>query len=405
MKIAYFDCFSGISGDMTLGALVDLGVGVDRMQAGVRSMGLEGVGITAEVIKKAGFRAVQVKIQHPDERPHRHLHQIEEMIDRGTEIEPNAKSLAKRIFGLIGEAEAKMHHTSVRKVHFHEVGAIDSIADIVGAAIGFQALGIERFESSAVPTGCGSIQIAHGLVSIPAPATAELLCGIPIAASSIEKELTTPTGAAILKAVVQRYGPLPAMKLISVGYGAGSYDLPGQPNVLRIALGEDDLSSQSDGSIPLEHDRVAVLETNIDDSTAEDIADCSRRLLEAGALDVYQSPCGMKKGRSGILLTVICSPSRVRSLEHLIFTETSTIGVRRYTADRDKLIRQHITLETSLGPVGAKVVQLAAGQRRMTVEYEDARDLAAKRQVSLGEVRQAAAQAWAALNASSGTLG
>ncbi|MGV3482972.1 MAG: LarC family nickel insertion protein, partial [Planctomycetaceae bacterium] len=208
---------------MTLGALIDLGVSVDAIQAGIRSMGLEAVTISAEVVKKSGFRAVQVKIDHPEQHAHRHLHHIEEMIDRGSEIEADARKLAKRIFGLIGEAEAKMHHTTLRKVHFHEVGAIDSIADIVGAAIGFQALGIERFVSSAVPTGCGSIQIAHGLVSIPAPATAELLCGIPIAASSIEKELTTPTGAAILKAMVQEFGPLPAMNLIAVGYGAVAY--------------------------------------------------------------------------------------------------------------------------------------------------------------------------------------
>ncbi|MGV3485494.1 MAG: nickel insertion protein, partial [Planctomycetaceae bacterium] len=165
-----------------------------------------------------------------------------------------------------------------------------------------------------------------------------------------------------------------------------------------IALGDSNLPSPTSDAIPLEHDQVVVLETNIDDSTAEDIADCARKLLAAGALDVYQTPCGMKKGRSGILLTVICAPSRVRSLEQLLFTESSTIGVRRYTADRDKLIRQQITLETSLGAVAAKVVKLAAGQTRMTVEYEDACDLAAKRKVTLAEVRQAAANAWAAMN-------
>ena len=399
MKIAYFDCFSGISGDMTLGALIDLGVSAEMIQAGVRSMGLEEVSITAEVIKKAGFRAVQVKIAHPEQSAHRHLHQIEEMIDRGSDIAAEAKLLAKRIFGLIGEAEAKMHNTTVRKVHFHEVGAIDSIADIVGAAIGFHALGIERVESSAVPTGCGSIQIAHGLVSIPAPATAELLCGIPIAASTIERELTTPTGAAILKATVQNFGPLPAMTLIAVGYGAGTYDLPSQPNVLRIALGESDLPARTVDSIPLEHDQVVILETNIDDSTAEDLADCSRRLMESGALDVYQTPCVMKKGRSGVLLTVVCSAARVELLERVLSTESSTIGIRRYIAQRDKLVRRHVMLETSLGLVSAKVVQLAGQQTRMTVEYEDARDLAVKRHTTLADVRQAAASAWAAVNA------
>jgi len=396
MRIAYFDCFSGISGDMTLGALIDLGVPVDAIQSGIRSMGLDSINITAEVIKKAGFRAVQVRIQHPPEQAHRHLHTIEEMIDRGTEIAPEAKLMAKRIFGLIGEAEAKMHNTTIRKVHFHEVGAIDSIADIVGAAIGFHALGIERVESSPVPTGCGSVTIAHGLVSIPAPATAELLRGIPIVSSTIERELTTPTGAAILKAMAENFGPMPTMRLTSVGYGAGTYDLPGQANVLRIAIGESDLlkTPALQYAIPLEHDQVVVLETNIDDSTAEDLADCARKLIEAGALDVYQTPCVMKKGRSGVLLTIVCSPSRVPSLEQILFLESSTIGIRRYAADRDKLIRQQVTLETSLGPVSAKVVQLAMGQTRMTVEYDDARDLAAKCQKTLAEVRQAAANAW-----------
>ncbi len=397
MKIAYFDCFSGISGDMTLGALIDLGVPIEAIQAGVHSMGLTEVKISAEVIKKAGFRAVQVKIEHPEQHAHRHLHHIEEMIDCGSEIDPAAKLIAKRIFGLIGEAEAKMHNTTIRKVHFHEVGAIDSIADIVGAAIGFHALGIERVESSPVPTGCGSIRIAHGLVSIPAPATAELLCGIPIATCSIERELTTPTGAAILKALAQSFGPLPAMRLTAVGYGAGTYDLPGQPNVLRIVLGESDQPAPTADAIALEHDQVVVLETNIDDSTSEDLADCARKLLESGALDVFQTPCVMKKGRSGVLLTVVCSASRVASLERVLFTDSSTIGIRRYTAERDKLIRRQLILETSLGPVAVKVVQLDGRQSRMTVEYEDARDLAAKQQTTLSAVRQAAAQAWAAL--------
>jgi uncharacterized protein (TIGR00299 family) protein len=399
VKTAYFDCFSGISGDMTLGALIDLGVSVDQIQSGIRSMGLESITISAEVIKKSGFRAVHVKIEHPPEHAHRHLHHIEAMIDRGSEIEPEAKSMAKRIFALIGEAEAKMHNTTIQKVHFHEVGAIDSIADIVGAAIGFHALGIERFESSAIPTGSGSIKIAHGLVSIPAPATAELLRGIPLAHSSVERELTTPTGAAIVKATAQSFGPMPAMTISAIGYGAGTYDLPGQANVLRIAIGESDsepIDAPGD-ALPMEHDRVVVLETNIDDSTPEDLADCARKLFERGALDVYQVPCLMKKGRSGIQITVICSPGRVAAVEHVLFTETSTIGIRRYTADRDKLVRESIMLETPLGAVAAKVVKLSGGRRRMTVEYEDARDLAAKTKTTLAEVRLAAAKAWEAM--------
>ncbi len=392
MKLAYFDCFSGISGDMTLGALVDLGVPVETIESGVRSLGLGDIRVTAEIVKKAGFRAVKVHIEHPPEHAHRHLHHIEEMIDRADSVDPAAKVLAKQIFALIGQAEAKMHNTTIRKVHFHEVGAIDSIADIVGTAIGFHFLGIERVECSAVPTGCGSVQIAHGLVSIPAPATAELLRGFPIVSTSIERELTTPTGAAILKATAKQFGPLPSMRLSAVGYGAGTIDLPGQANVLRIVLGETD--AEAAHGIPLDHDRVIVLETNIDDSTAQELADCAARLIAAGALDVFQTACVMKKGRSGVLLTVICSASRVACMQQLMFAHTSTIGIRHYAADRVKLVRQGITLETSLGPVSAKVVQLGDGKKRMTVENDDACEIATKRGVTLADVRHAANNAW-----------
>jgi pyridinium-3,5-bisthiocarboxylic acid mononucleotide nickel chelatase len=398
LRIAYFDCFSGISGDMVLGALVDLGVSIDLIQAGVASLGLDQVSITSEIVKKSGFRAVKIHIEHPPEHAHRHLHHIEAMIDRGSGLTDSARELAKQIFRLIGEAEAKMHNTTIQKVHFHEVGAVDSIADIVGAAIGFDALEIDRFESSAVPTGCGSVQIAHGLVSVPAPATAELLCGVPIAASTIERELTTPTGAAILKAMVSRFGPMPSMWLQAVGYGAGSMDLPQQANVLRIALGESIEEGIDDhgGSIPSEFDHVVVIETNIDDSSPEDIAMCANRLMEAGALDVYQTPCVMKKGRSGVQLTVVCAPSRSLTLEQMILSETTTIGVRRYHATRRKLIRRSVTLATAYGGLCAKVVQLGGGQERMMVEYDDARDAAEKWKIGMNEVRQAAAVAWAA---------
>jgi uncharacterized protein (TIGR00299 family) protein len=289
-----------------------------------------------------------------------------------------------------------MHNTTIQKVHFHEVGAIDSIADIVGAAIGFDYLGIERFEASPVPTGCGSVKIAHGLVSIPAPATAELLCGVPIAACNIEKELTTPTGAAILKATVSRFGALPSMQLDAVGYGAGTIDLPGQANVLRIAVGQiDDEASGYAVDFPSEFDRVVVIETNIDDSPAEDIAACVAKLYANGALDVYQTPCVMKKGRSGVQLTVIAAPSSSSLLQQIVLTDTSTIGVRRYGADRRKLIRHAISLQTPYGELRAKAVDIGGGKQRMMVEYDDAQDAASKWTISMTEVRQAAAVAWA----------
>jgi uncharacterized protein (TIGR00299 family) protein len=396
LRIAYFDCFSGISGDMVLGALVDLGVPIERIRDGVASMGLPEIRITSELVKKNGFRAVKVHVDHPPEHRHRHLHHIEAMIDSGGLLTDGAKALAKRIFGLIGQAEAKMHGTTIEKVHFHEVGAIDSIADIVGTAIAIDALGIERFESSPVPTGRGSVKIAHGLVSIPAPATAELLCGAEIAPCEIERELTTPTGAAILKATVSRFGGWPAMRLVGVGCGAGSIDLAQRANVLRIALGEmeSDGKASSIGALPGESDRVTVIETNIDDCPAEDLANCVSKLFSAGALDVYQTPCVMKKGRSGIQLTVLVRPAEASLMEEILLRQTTTIGVRSYLAERRKLVRREVMLETPYGQVRGKVVSLGGGRERMTVEYDDAAILAERNQVTLAEVREAAALAW-----------
>ncbi len=394
-RIAYFDCLSGISGDMTLGAFIDLGVEVAAIQAAVRSMGLPELSITASTVKKCGFRALAVKIDHPPEHAHRHLHHITEMIDGADGIDVQAKELAKRIFHQVAVAEAKVHGTTIEKVHFHEVGAIDSIADIVGAAVAMHALGVAATIASPVPTGTGSITIAHGRVSVPAPATAEILRGIPIAPSDIEAELTTPTGAAILKATATGFGPLPAMTVEAVGYGAGTKDLDGQANVLRVLLGElHDADQSMVGNV--EADRVVVLETNIDDSTPEQIAMCVDLLFESGALDVFQVPCTMKKGRAAVVLTVIAPPSRIGLLEQVIFQHTTSIGIRRHVANRHKLARRSQTVETEYGPVRGKVVTLPSGQDRFSVEDDDARELARSNQTTTAAIRTAAEKAWSA---------
>lgn len=392
-RIAYFDCLSGISGDMTLGALIDLGADVGQIQAAVRSMGLPELSITTEEVKKCGFRAVHLTIDHPPEHAHRHLHHITEMIEGADEIDPAAKDLAKKIFQEVAVAEAKVHGTTIEKVHFHEVGAIDSIADIVGAGVAMHALGIESTIASPIPTGTGSITIAHGRVSVPAPATAEILKGIPIAPCDIEAELTTPTGAAIVKATATRFGSVPAMTIESVGYGAGTWDLPGQANVLRVLLGE--IEDETGAATKVESDRVIVLETNIDDSTAEQLADCADRLMKAGALDVYQQSCVMKKGRAGTVLSVICDTAKVGELEQLIFQHSTSIGIRRYAVDRHKLHRRSETVKTSFGDVRAKIVTLPDGQDRLTVEDDDARQLATENKTTASEIRQAAVTAWA----------
>lgn len=391
MRIAYFDCLSGISGDMTLGALLDLGVPLDFVVSGLQSMGLPDLRIEASNVKKCGFRATHVQVLHPEQRAHRHLHHIDAMIDQGEAIPLPARELAKRIFLNLGEAEAKVHGSTLAKVHFHEVGAIDSIADIVGAAMGLTWLGVQAVEASPVPTGHGFIEIDHGRVSIPAPATAELLQGIPLAASNVECELTTPTGAAILKTTARAFGPVPAMTIQAIGYGAGTKDLPGQANVLRLLIGE---TAESPSTYPIEVDRVVVLETNIDSTSGEDLADCVNRLWHAGAIDVYQSPCLMKKGRSGVHLTVLAGASRVPEIERIIFENTLTIGIRHTEVQRHKLIRQSHRLETSLGPVAGKCVWLPSGQWRFTVEYDEAATLAATHGVSVQQVRQLASLAF-----------
>ena len=392
-QIAYFDCISGISGDMTLGALVDLGADIAGIESAVRSMGLPELRIRSETVKKRGFRAISVHIEHPPEHAHRHLHHITEMIDRASEVPEAAKDTAHRIFRQVAEAEAKVHGSTLEKVHFHEVGAIDSIADIVGTAVALDSLGIDTINASAVPTGTGEITIAHGRVSIPAPATAELLQGIPIVGSDIKAELTTPTGAAILKACATGFGPLPSMTIKAVGYGAGNMDLEAQANVLRIILG--DATEEAVGlTTQIESDRVVMLETNIDDSTPEQLADCAPRLMAAGALDVFQTPCTMKKGRVGVILTAMTTTDQAALLENIIFEHSTAIGIRRYHTDRHKLRRKATFVDTEYGPVRGKVIELPDGQLRFTIEDDDARTIATSHQTTATEVRLAATAAY-----------
>jgi hypothetical protein len=378
---------------MTLGALIDAGVDPQQIETGIRSLGLGELELAVRLVKKCGFKATYVQILHPPEHAHRHLHHIEAMIDGAAEIDPAAKELAKRIFRGLGEAEAKVHGTTIEKVHFHEVGAVDSIADIVGTAIGLTALEIDAVAASAVPTGSGSIEIAHGRVSVPAPATAELLRGVPLAESAIEAELTTPTGAAILQATAGHYGPLPSLRIDAIGYGAGTRDFDGQANVLRLIVGQ---SEPPPSEFASEVDRVAVVETNIDNVTAEDLATCVESLWETGALDVYQLPCQMKKGRQGTQLTVICAASRLPAVQHVLLSRSGSIGVRHYFADRRKLIRRSVQVETPLGSVRGKCVWSPEGYWRLSVEHDDLVTVARSHRTTLEHVRQLAQEAFTA---------
>ena len=389
MRIAYLDLNSGISGDMMLGALVDAGADLAAIQAGIDSLGLPSCRLVAQEVKRRGYRARKVDVEDEPEQKHRHLHHISDMIDRSS-LTPRQRELASRIFQRLAEAEAKVHGTTIRKVHFHEVGAVDSIADIVGTALGIDLLGIERLVSSPVPTGSGQIQIEHGLVGIPAPATAELLRGIPIAPSTVQAELTTPTGAAILAALVDEFGPPPAMKIEQLGYGAGTKDFPTQANLVRLLVG---VSTQP---LSVASDQVWLLETNLDDVSGELIGHCLTRLWEAGALDVYTTAIQMKKGRPGTQISVLASPEHVSRLEELLFFETQTLGIRRTLVARHKMPRQPLQVSTAWGPVDGKLVTLPSGQASFTPEYESCRAIALQHGVALRDVYAAALQAYQA---------
>jgi len=370
---------------MTLGALVDAGVDLTAIQAGIDSLGLPSCQLTQEEVKRKGFRAIKVDVVHEPEHAHRHLHHITDMID-GSSLSESQKELAKRIFTRLGEAEAKVHGTTIRKVHFHEVGAVDSIADIVGSAIGLDLLGVDRIVCSPIPTGTGHITIAHGRVGVPAPATAELLTGIPLENSAIEAELTTPTGAAIVATVVDEFGPLPGLTIDAIGYGAGTRELESQANVLRLIVGTTPESHHAD--------QVWVLETNIDDVAGEVIGHCTTLLAESGALDVYTTSIQMKKNRPGTKVSVLCQAGDIAKLEKILFRETATLGIRRWLASRHKLDRCPHDVETQWGRIAGKLATLADGSTSFSPEYESCRKVAETSNVPLKQIYDEARSAW-----------
>lgn len=385
MRLAYFDCFSGIAGDMTLAALVDAGVDARAIQSAVASLGLP-CELTFETVKRGGFRANYAKVVTAPEHAHRHLRHIEAMIDRST-LTPRQNELAKRIFRRLGEAEAEAHGTDIQKVHFHEVGAVDSIVDIVGSAVGLDLLGVDRFESSPIPPGRGTIRAAHGRMSLPAPATATLLKGIPLAESPVEFELTTPTGAAIISTVAEAFGPLPPMTVEVIGLGAGTKEFPEHANIVRLFVGT--------ARLPASADRVWVLETNLDDLPGEVVGYATTQLMAAGALDAYVTPIQMKKNRPGVMITALCDESKIGDMEAILFRETTTLGIRRYPVSRHKLKRQAAEVETPFGVVKGKLGWLEGRPPTFSPEYEDCARVAREQGAPLRDVYQAAHTAYA----------
>jgi uncharacterized protein (TIGR00299 family) protein len=384
MKGLHFDCFSGISGDMAVAALIDAGADVDSIRNGLASLELP---LQTEIrkVNKAGFAATSFKVACESAQPHRHLHDIRAILERGR-LTKGQRELAGRIFQRLAEAEATVHGSPVEKIHFHEVGALDSIADIVSFAIGIDSFGVEYVTCRSVPTGSGTVKCAHGVLPVPAPGTAELLKGVPLVPTSIQAELTTPTGAAILATVVNEWIDGPRLTIERIGYGAGARDLAEQPNLLRIFLGEV-------GS-PHDADQVWLLETNLDNVPAETIGYCYDRLLAAGALDVYSVPIFMKKNRPAITLSVLVAPENVTAVEKIVFKETGTLGIRKQLLARRKLRREPHTVETSLGPISGKIAWLDGRLPTFNPEYEDCARIARQSQVPLSEVYEAARRSY-----------
>jgi len=387
MRIAYFDCFSGVSGDMILGALIDAGADLNKLESELGKLNISGFTLKAEKTTRKGLSGTRFFVDADHSHAERHLTDIERIMDNSG-LADDIKAKAKAIFRDLAEVEAKIHNTNPGDVHFHEIGGLDSIVDVVGSLIVMKMLGIETMYASRIPVGTGFVECDHGVLPLPAPATLELLKGIPVYASSIDKELVTPTGIAILKHVVQSFGTIPEMKIERIGYGAGSRDLK-IPNLLRVWIGETEVKQE------YEQDEVILIETNIDNMNPEILGYALERLLERGALDVFMTPIFMKKNRPGTLLSILITPDKLDETISIIFAETHSLGIRFQRLERRKLPRELITVETSFGPVRVKVGHIDTEKRIISPEYEDCREIAARLGIPLRKVygeAQAAAE-------------
>jgi len=369
MTTAYLDCFSGVSGNMLLGALVDCGLGLDELQSVLSRLALEGWKLKAERVNRGPIACTLVEVEVTEPQPERALADIIAILHR-SKLQPQVTQRAEDIFRRLAEAEAAVHGAPVESVHFHEVGAVDAVVDIVGAVAGFDLLGIERATCSPLPLGGGWVETAHGKLPVPAPATAKLLEGFPTYGGEAQAELVTPTGAALVTGLCAAFGPLPPMTVGRVGYGAGSRDLP-HPNCLRMFVGE---AAQAPGAGAAES--LLLLETNLDDMNPELYGYVMERLFEAGALDVFITPILMKKTRPASLLTVLAPRDEQAELLRILFRETTTLGVRAREVTRYCLEREWVTVDTPHGRVRVKVARLAGQVVTASPEHEDCKRLA-----------------------------
>jgi pyridinium-3,5-bisthiocarboxylic acid mononucleotide nickel chelatase len=427
MRIAYIECFSGISGDMFLGALIDAGVPPTLLEQAVAALNV-GAKLDISRVVRAGISATKVDVRvdgekdaprqqrpkqsqaaehhhehshehghehsHADDHAHSHTHahgrgltEIREIIDQAG-ISAQAKKTAIAIFEALGAAEAKIHNTTVEAVHFHEVGAVDAMVDIVCAAVGAEALAVDEIVCSPLNVGGGTVECAHGTFPVPAPATVELLATAPVYSSGLQAELVTPTGAAIVKTLAKRFSSFPALTIVKTGYGAGTRDFHGHPNVLRLTIGET-------AAAVADHTRsetVCVLEANLDDLNPQVFGYVTDRLLEEGALDCFAMPVQMKKNRPGTLLTVLCTPAHAAKLTQIIFAETTTLGVRQREEQRRCLARRWESVRTPWGEVRIKIGSLNGSVTNFAPEYEDCRKLAVEHRIPLKQVMQEASR-------------
>ena len=382
MKTLYFDCFAGASGDMILGAMVAAGVEPRVLLGQLSLLNVQGYSIEFQAVDRSGISATYARVQTPDEHGHRHLSHILKII-YDSQLSAGVKDRAAKVFSRLAEAEARVHNEPVERVHFHEVGALDAIIDVVGAAICFDAAGIERFVCSPLHVGSGSVEMDHGRFPVPPPAVAELLKGAPVYSTDVKGELVTPTGAAIIATVCSEYGPLPKMDLQRTGYGAGTREYQKFPNVLRVLIGESEDQAANE-------ERLWMIETNVDDMSPQIFGHVMERALEMGALDCYFTPIQMKKDRPGVLLSVLCRPGDKESLTEMVFAETTTLGVRSYEVQRRALEREIVRVETEYGPIDVKVARLNGHVVNEMPEYEQCRAAAREASVPLRVVEGAA---------------
>src|SRR5450631_206688 len=380
MNLAYFDCFSGISGDMTLGALIDAGCDVGRLREGLKGLEVDGWELSAEKVWKNGMAATYAKVRTEDQQKHRSLTDILDILQK-SQLAPQVRQRSAAIFQKLGEAEAHVHDVPLDQIHFHEVGAVDAIVDIVGACIGFDALGIDKFACSPLNVGGGTAKMAHGVLPVPTPATATLLTGKPTYSNGVQRELVTPTGAAIVATLCDSFGPQPPMTVSAIGYGAGTADLEGQPNVVRIMIGES-----LEKSAHALDEEISIIEANLDDMNPQIYGYVVEKALLAGALDVYTTALQMKKNRPGTLLTILCRPQDAEALTSLIFAETTTFGVRTHPAQRRALPREWVNVSTPYGEVRIKLSRSNGHVLHAAPEYDDCRKLAVEKQVPLQQV-------------------